>query len=205
MNAKSANKPWSEACDQNRQPILEVLRQEFSAPGDVLEIGSGTGQHAAWLPARLPHLVWQPSDVEDNIEGIELWRREANLPNVKPALTLDVADQWPDRRYDYAFSANTAHIMSWPLVEKMIAGIGEILNEDGKFCLYGPFNRGGRFTSDSNRRFDQWLKSRDPFSGVRDIEAIQECAKKHSLRFLREHEMPVNNLMLAFQRQADTP
>ncbi len=200
MNPEASNKPWAESCDQNRQPILEVLRQEFTEPGELLEIGSGTGQHAVYFSPELPHIVWHPSDVAENIGGIELWRREAGLSNVKPAVVLDVAQHWPDRQYDYVFSANTAHILSWPLVEKMIAGVGDRLGEDGKFCLYGPFNRDGQFTSDSNRRFDQWLKSRDPFSGVRDIEDVRDCAENHSLRLAREYAMPANNLTLVFQK-----
>lgn len=194
-------KPYAESCDQNRDPILAVLREEFSACRSILEIGSGTGQHAVYFAAELPHLSWQTSDRDEYHEGIHAWLDEAALPNTLPPLSLDVRhDSWPQRHYDGVFSANTVHIMSWPEVECLFAGIGPVLADDGLFCLYGPFNYDGRFTSESNARFDQWLKARDPESGVRDLEALDALARAAGMRLLRDHAMPANNRILVWKK-----
>jgi SAM-dependent methyltransferase len=146
-------KPHSEACERNREPILQVLRQLFTQPGVALEIGAGTGQHAVHFAGNLPHLQWQPTDREENLAGIALWVSEAALPNLRAPLKFDVRDaEWPVPTVDYVFSANTAHIMSWAEVELMFAGVARALRPRGLFALYGPFNRDGRFTSESNRR-----------------------------------------------------
>lgn len=194
-------KPHAESCDQNRDPILTVLREEFSACRSILEIGSGTGQHAVYFAADLPHLTWQTSDRDEYHEGIHAWLDEAALPNTLPPLSLDVrSDPWPQARYDGIFSANTVHIMSWPEVECLFAGIGPVLVDGGRFCLYGPFNYDGRFTSESNARFDQWLKARDPESGVRDFEALDTLARAAGMRLLRDHAMPANNRILVWEK-----
>ena len=139
-------KPHSEACERNREPILNALRQWFTQPGIALEIGAGTGQHAVHFATHLPHLQWQPTDCEANLAGIGLWVSEAALPNLRAPIKLDVRDsQWPVETADYAFSANTSHIMGWPEVELMFAGLAGVLRTRGMFCLYGPFNREGRF------------------------------------------------------------
>lgn len=196
-------KPYSDACEENKQPILEVLRNEFAHSRSVLEIGSGTGQHAVFFAAQLPHLTWQTSDVRDAHAGIQAWLDEARLSNVQPPLSLDVArDDWPQTQFEGVFSANTAHIMSWPEVEMMFAGVGRILVTGARFCLYGPFNYQGRFTSESNARFDQWLKARDPLSGVRDFEALDKLAASVNLVLRRDYEMPVNNRTLVWEKQA---
>lgn len=195
-------KPFAESSEQNKEPILAVLREQFDAPGLVLEIGSGTGQHAVFFPRELAHLTWQPSDVAAAVLGIEAWRTDAKLANVLPAMALDVKQSsWPNLQVDYVFSANTAHIMSWPEVEQMFAGIGEVLNPGGRFCLYGPFNYQGRYTSDSNQRFDNWLKARDPLSGIRDFELLNELASAAGLVLVRDYEMPVNNRTLVWSRK----
>ena len=135
-------KPYSDACERNREPILEVLRQWFSAPGTVLEIGSGTGQHAVYFAQHLPHLTWLATDRAENLPGIRLWFEEAGLPNLRGPQQFNVLDAaWPVSDVAYVFSANTAHIMGWPEVEAMFAGVGTALRPGGKFCLYGPFNR----------------------------------------------------------------
>ena len=142
------SKPFAESCEQNRQPILQVLQIVFARTMKVLEIGSGTGQHAVYFAAALPHLFWQTSDRAENHPGINLWIEEAALPNVGRPVDLDVAGSWPGQDYDGVFSANTAHIMSWPEVELFFDGVGRVLQSRGQFALYGPFNYGGRYTSE---------------------------------------------------------
>lgn len=195
-------KPFAESCEQNKQPILEVLRKEFAKAHRVLEIGSGTGQHAVYFAAEFPHLTWQTSDVAEYHPGILAWQTDSGLKNIQAPLTLNVAtDSWPEEQYDAVFSANTVHIMGWPEVEAMFAGIGSILEARGHFCLYGPFNYGGKFTSESNARFDQWLKARDPRSGVRNFEDLDCLAHSAGMSLLRDHAMPANNRTLVWSKK----
>ena len=195
-------KPFSEACEQNKWPILEVLRIEFKDATCVLEIGSGTGQHAVFFGTQLPHLHWHTSDVDAHHAGIQMWLDEAGLANVFSPINLDVAHpQWPTQLFDGVFSANTTHIMSWPEVEQMMAGIGRVLQNQGRFCLYGPFNQNGDYTSASNASFDAWLKQRDPQSGIRDMEALIELAAGQQLEFARVVEMPANNKILVWHKR----
>lgn len=195
------DKPYSESCEQNREPILAVLREVFADRGYVLEIGSGTGQHAVAFGAALPHLRWQTADVPLHHRGIRLWLEEAALPNVLPPISLDVNQtNWRSGCYDAVFSANTLHIMHWPEVEALFDGIGEVLDGDGVVAIYGPFNYQGAFTSDSNARFDAWLKARDPASGVRDFEAVDALARAQGLVLQRDIAMPANNRTLVWRR-----
>ena len=195
------DKPFSESCAQNRDPILAVLRAGFADRRRVLEIGSGTGQHAVYFGAELPHLVWQTADVQQHHAGIRAWLDEAGLPNVLPPLALDVNQPgWRDERYDAVFSANTLHIMSWPEVEKFFEGVGEILESGGILAVYGPFNYNGAFTSESNARFDAWLKARDPASGVRDFEALDALARAQGLHLQQDIAMPANNRTLVWRK-----
>jgi len=195
-------KPVAESCEQNKLPILEILREEFADARRVLEIGSGTGQHAVFFARELPHLTWQTSDVTANHPGIHAWLADEALPNVLPPLALDVAhDSWPAREFDAVFSANTVHIMGWSEVEKMFAGIGAALTAGGCFCLYGPFNYGGKFTAESNARFDVWLKQRDPKSGVRNFEDLQALAAASGLTLVRDHTMPADNRTLVWKAE----
>ena len=187
-------KPFSEACERNRAPILEVLKRAFANSRRVLEIGSGTGQHAAYFAPELPHLIWQASDVAEHLPGIRQW-----IPDPAP-IELDVDREWPRIQADAVFSANTCHIMSWPQVERMFAGIGRLRPE--VLALYGPFNYNGRHTSQSNARFDAMLRHRDPASGLRDVEAVLSLAKQHGLALAEDNEMPANNRLLIFRRQA---
>lgn len=191
-------KPYSEACVENREPILRVLKSAFQHARSVLEIGSGTGQHAAYFPRYLAHLQWQPSDRKENIPGIELWRLEAGLSNVAPCIELDVTQDWPAQQYDAIFSANTAHIMSWPSVLSMLQGVADCLSSEGVFCLYGPFKQDGEHNAESNARFDSFLRQRDLESGVRDLTDIIKAAKPLGLRFQELIEMPVNNRIVLF-------
>jgi len=195
-------KPFSEACEQNKDPILAVLRQELARCRSVLEIGSGTGQHAVHFGRHLPHLTWQTSDLAELHPGIMAWLKGAGLDNVLPPLALDVNGAWPAARFDAVFSANTTHILSWPQVQRMFGGIGEMLEAGGVFCLYGPFNYGGRYTSPSNARFDMWLRARDPASGVRDFEALDALATDAGMRLACDHEMPANNRILVWHKTA---
>ncbi|MSQ73621.1 MAG: DUF938 domain-containing protein [Betaproteobacteria bacterium] len=199
--AAVAARPYSEACERNRGPILDVLRRVFADRLAVLEIGSGTGQHAAGFAAELPHLVWQPSDVLANLGGIRAWTADCAAANLRQPLLLDLDDdRWPPYSADAVFSANTAHIMSWVQVEKMVAGVGRLLPQDGVFCLYGPFNRGGQYTSGSNQRFDEMLRARDPLSGLRDREDIAQLAVAAGMGLEEDVGMPSNNSILFFRR-----
>jgi SAM-dependent methyltransferase len=196
-----ANKPYSESCDQNKEPILNVLEKVFEKTGEVLEIGSGTGQHAVFFPQKMPHLIWQPSDVAVYIPGINAWLEEMGLNNVRTPIVLDVADlPWQTGEYEYIFSANTAHIMGWPEVQCLFQGVGQVLKTGGHFCLYGPFNYAGKYTSESNARFDGWLKARDPKSGVRDFEKLDELAGEAGLQLTQDFEMPANNRTLVWEK-----
>ncbi len=195
------DKPFSESCVQNREPILTVLREIFADCRQVLEIGSGTGQHAVYFGAGLPHLVWQSADVPPHHAGIRAWLDEAALPNVWPPIALDVRQPgWRSGRYDAVFSANTLHIMSWPEVEAFFEGVGEVLEAGGVLAVYGPFNTNGAYTSESNARFDAWLKARDPASGVRDFEAVDALARAQGLVLRQDIAMPANNRTLVWRR-----
>jgi len=193
-------KPFAESCAQNQQPILAILQKQFAKTRQVLEIGSGTGQHAVFFARALPHLIWQTSDVAEHHSGINAWISDEDLANTRTPLNLNVEnDTWPKQEYDGIFSANTVHIMGWPEVEKMFAGIGQVLLADGRFCLYGPFNYDGQFTSKSNANFDVWLKTRDPKSGVRDVADLGKLAKKAGLKLIEDVEMPANNRLLVWK------
>lgn len=195
--------PRAPATARNRDPILSVLADELVDARSVLEIGSGTGEHAVHFAPRLDWLEWQPSDRNDNLTGIRRWLDARPAPNLHPPIELDVNSP-PEigQGFDAVFSANTAHIMSLSEVERMFAVAGRVLNPGGRFCLYGPFNRGGRFTSESNARFDASLREQDPRMGIRDLNELDAVAAKHGLRRVRLHSMPANNF-LAVWRNAD--
>ena len=194
-------KPRSEASERNSDPILGVLRQWWLASGTVLEIGSGTGQHAVHFAQHLPHLTWIPSDREENLDGIGLWVHEAALPNLRKPVRLNVMDpHWPVISVDYVFTANTAHIMSWTEVEAMFEGVGKVLAPKGMFCLYGPINRDGNFTSESNRQFDEMLRSRDPVMGIRDDQALIRLGQRCGLTYVADNSMPARNRLLIWCR-----
>ena len=195
-------KPFSPACEKNRQPILNVIKPLLARSKAVLEIGTGTGQHAVYFAAELPHLQWFTSDLAEHHQGIMQWLEDAALPNLHAPLALDVLTQpWPAVDVDAVFSANTTHIMSWPMVEAFFAGVADLLPDAGAFLLYGPFNFAGRYTSDSNARFDRSLRARDPDSGIRDFEALQRLAANGGLDFLHDHEMPANNRLLHWRKR----
>ena len=195
--------PHSEACERNKAPILETLHRWLPARGWILEVGSGTGQHVVFFAPEFAELSWQPSGLEEELDGLRLRiEREASL-NVLPPILLEVAGAWPDHRYDAVYSSNTTHIMAWTEVKRMFAGVGGCLRPGGVFCLYGPFNEGGDYTADSNADFDRQLKSRNPDMGLRDVEALESLAEGHELRLEARESMPSNNQLLVFRKAGD--
>lgn len=201
MSDTTAALPCSEACERNKGPILAVLEVCFRDVRHVLEVGSGTGQHAVHFATGMPWLVWQPSERPGELDAIRAWRGSTALPNVLPPVELDVLGPWPEPGPDAIFSANTLHIMAWDGVEAFFAGAGGLLNAGGLLAVYGPFNYEGRFTSDSNRLFDRWLKARDPRSGIRDVEAIHALAAHAGLEPQADHTMPANNRLLVWHKR----
>ena len=195
-------KPYSAACDNNRQPILEIIEILFANCKEILEIGSGTGQHAAYFAQKLPHLIWRSSDLQENHAGIKLWLDEAKLPNTPPPLKLDVTQaHWPGLKVDAVFCANTIHIIGWDSVKAMIAGVGKLLPNNGLLALYGPFNYNNAYTSESNARFDIWLKQRDTESGIRNFEDVEQQANAADLYIQHDYAMPANNRLLCWIKQ----
>jgi SAM-dependent methyltransferase len=204
MNERSSRKrPYAESAARNAGPILEILRHEFRHCTKLLEIGSGTGQHAVRIAAELDHLDWQTSDLDENHAGIRAWIADSRLPNVRAPLSLDVTvAELPEADYDAVFSANTAHIMSFDEVIEMFALVGTVLRPDGVFCLYGPFCRGGKFDTPSNAAFDANLRSRDPAMGIRDLEALDGLATEQGLQRIGLYAVPSNNLVAVWQKIA---
>ena len=195
-------KPYSVACDNNRQPILEIIEVLFANCKEILEIGSGTGQHAVYFAEKLSHLIWHSSDMQENHAGIELWLSEAKLPNTPPPLILDVTRaHWPELKVDAVFCANTIHIIGWDSVKAMMAGVGKLLPDNGMLVLYGPFNYNNAYTSDSNARFDIWLKQRDPESGIRNFEDVEKLANAAGLYIQQDYAMPANNRLICWIKQ----
>ena len=196
-------KPFSPACARNREPILDVLRTSFADRRSVLEIGSGTGQHAVHFAAAMPHLVWQCSDRAENLPGIRAWLDDAGLSNTPAPIELDVTrGPWPMAQFDAVFSANALHIMGWPEVQALFAGLDAALDVDAKVVIYGPFNVGGRFTSASNAAFDADLRARGTHMGLRDVDAVDELAGSIGLHKVAEIAMPANNRCLVWRRSS---
>ena len=189
-------KPHAPSTEKNREPILAVLREHFAECREVLEIGSGTGQHAIFFATAMPHLMWQTSDCPENLPGIAAWLAEAALPNTPPPFELDVVGDWPERRYDAIFSANTLHIMPWEAVVRLFARLPEVLAADARVAIYGPFNYGDNFTSDGNAAFDRWLKDKAPHQGIRDFEKVNALAAQAGLTLIEDRAMPSNNRCL---------
>ncbi|HEY2465732.1 MAG TPA: DUF938 domain-containing protein [Steroidobacteraceae bacterium] len=193
--------PFSEACERNKGPILEVLRAALAERSQVLEIGSGTGQHAVHFAAHLTHLTWHPTEQLAYLADLASRVRLEGTRNLRQPTVLDVKQSlWPLRSVDAIFSANTLHIMGWAEVEAMFRGIDAVLAPHGVVCIYGPFRYAGRYTSDSNRDFDLMLKDRDPLSGLRDLTDLGTLAERHALRLRADHDLPANNRLLVFDR-----
>lgn len=200
MTEGRRDKPFAESCERNREPILDVLRDAFADRRHVLEIGSGTGQHAVHFAAALPHLVWQASERAGHLEGIRAWLDDAALPNTLAPIVFDVAgDTWPVARYDAVFTANTLHIMAWAEVERLFAHLREVTTRDALLAVYGPFNLDGQFTSDSNAAFDVSLKQRARHMGIRDLEAVDALAATAGFARIDDHALPANNRLVLWQ------
>ncbi len=194
-------KPYSPASERNREPILAVLREWLADRRRVLEIGSGTGQHAAHFAVAMSHLAWQCSDRAENLPGIRMWLDDAALSNTPSPLELDVMGIWPSDRYDAIFSANTLHIMAWPEVERLFARLPDATTADACLAIYGPFNIDGRFTSESNASFDHDLKMRGAHMGIRDAAAVDALASNAGFDLVEDIAMPANNRLRLWKRR----
>ncbi len=193
----------SEACERNKGPILQILAGAYARTRAVLEIGSGTGQHAVHFATHLPHLTWQPSDRAEYLPGLRERIAREGPPNLRPALELDVRElPWRIEPVDAVFTANTLHIMGWDAVEDFFRGVGSILSPPGVVCIYGPFRYRGAYTSDSNAQFDGYLKARDPDSGIREFEDVDRLARAQGLHLSADHAMPANNQLLVWHKPA---
>lgn len=197
--------PFSPACERNREPILAVLREHLALPARVLEVGSGTGQHGEYFAARLPHLQWQCSDRNGHLPGLSARIDLAGLPNLPGPFELDVArrELWPARRFDAVYSANTLHIMGWGEVQQFFQLVSAVLEPQSRLIVYGPFNYGGCYTSDSNAAFDAQLRADDPRRGIRDFEAVDALARAQGFLLSADLAMPANNRCLVWQRDRD--
>jgi SAM-dependent methyltransferase len=194
--------PFSEACERNKEPILEVLRQHFADRSQVLEIGSGTGQHAVHFAAHLSHLTWHPTERLSSLSDLTARIQAEGRGNLRQPTVLDVRQPvWPLNRVDAVFTANTLHIMSWPEVTAMFQGIGDTLAPSGVLCVYGPFRYDGRYTSPSNLEFDRMLQERDPRSGLREIQSVKALAAGFGLTLAADHDLPAHNRLLVFMKE----
>lgn len=201
MTTNMTNKLFSAACERNADPILLAITPFLNNSKTVFEIGSGTGQHAVYFGARLPHITWQCSDRIQNHPSISAWQEEAKLSNVLAPLCLDIGHSaWPENKFDAVYTSNTCHILSWQEVQIMFEGVASILVERGHFFIYGPFNYDGQFTSASNAQFDASLKSQALHMGIRAIEDIVALANQHQLQLQEDFAMPANNRLLVLQK-----
>jgi cyclopropane fatty-acyl-phospholipid synthase-like methyltransferase len=192
---------FSESCQRNQEAILTTLSPWLRKSISLLEIGSGSGQHAIHFCARFPQLHWQCTDRGNWLADLGLNLAETQLANLPPPLELDVNRAWPLEKYDIIYTANSLHIMSWDSVKALFSQLSEHLTQEGIFCCYGPFKYQNEFTSPSNANFEAWLQSRDRLSGVRDFEAVAQLAKEHYLDFMTDHLMPANNQLLIWQKR----
>ena len=200
---KFHNKPYSESCDQNREPILAVIAPILADSSSLLEIGSGTGQHAVYFAGHLPKIRWQTSDRADSLTGIRMWLDDSNPGNVLDPLELDVCEsQWPRETYDAIFTANTLHIMGDDEMRCLFTGLGQVVSADADILIYGPFNYQGQYTSGSNQQFDQWLKSRDRRSGIKNFEEVCALAEQQGIGLVQDYAMPANNRLLHLSSNA---
>jgi SAM-dependent methyltransferase len=190
------------ATERNRGPILDVLRAVLPASGVVLEIASGTGQHAAFFAPELPGLRWQPSDASERmLESIRAWSAVARAGNLAAPVLMDVdPEPWPIANADAIVNINMLHIAPWAAVEALFRGAARRLPASGVLLLYGPFKRGGQHTAESNQRFDERLRAEDPRWGVRDVDDVQALASSVGFGAAEILPMPANNLSLVFRR-----
>jgi SAM-dependent methyltransferase len=195
------SKQYAPACERNRSYILEVLRELLPYTGKLLEVGSGSGQHAAWFAPEFPGLLWQPTDTKENLPSIRAWCSEAGAPNLCEPFVLDLSShEWPSQHYDAIVCINTIHIVAWPLVQNLFAGAGRSLKPGGIFYAYGPYRYRNRPLEPSNENFDEWLQQRDPVSGIREFETVNELAASHGLEFVEDRAMPANNRSICWRK-----
>jgi len=195
-------KPFSQSCENNKNPIFSIVGEHFKQLSHIVEIGSGTGQHAEFFTEQLAHLTWQTTDQGDYFPNLEQLIKEKNSERLPSALYLDVShENWPINDCECIFTSNTLHIMPWSCVERLFEGLSSALKINGHFYVYGPFNYDGKFTSESNRSFDLHLKSNNSLSGIRDFEKIISLATQAGLELLVDHPMPANNRLLHFKRK----
>ena len=199
--AEDDKRLFAPAAARNRGPILDVLREELPAKGLVLEIASGTGEHAAHFAAHLPGLVFQPTDRDERArESVAAWVTASGLGNLRAPLALDATrTPWPIAKADALLCINMVHISPWESTESLFATAGSMLPEGAPVCLYGPYKRGGVHTAPSNEEFDASLRATNPAWGVRDLETVVACAQKNGFSQPRIVEMPANNLTLVFR------
>lgn len=197
-------RPFSQACENNKAPILARLRPYLKPSVTVWEIGSGTGQHAVYFAEQMPHIQWQPTDLPDALPGITAWMLDSPAKNVAQPLVLDVCEQpWPADDMDMVYTANTIHIIEEAAVAALFEGIGRLLKVGGLFFIYGPFIYGGAYTSESNAQFDLWLKARDPNRGIKSLEGLEVLGRRTGLRLKADHAMPANNQLLVWEKIND--
>lgn len=195
-------KPFAPACERNQEVILQVLKMNLRTDDkNILEIGSGTGQHAVYMGKHLSGITWQTADVKDNHDGINMWLNEADLENVLPPIDYQIGhSQWPAVVADVVFSANVLHIISEELVERFIKDLGDNLQKGNRVMFYGPFKYNGQFTSESNADFQVWLKEIDSRRGIRDFEKVNELLGQQNITLIEDVTMPANNQLLIFEK-----
>lgn len=196
------DKPFSEACERNKAPILACLQPLYAPLRSVFEVGSGTGQHALHFAAAMPHLRWQCSETPAQLEVLRRGLAGHTLPNLPTPVVFAAGQPWPIEPAEAVFTANTLHIMGWDEVQQLFAGLAGWLPAQGLFTVYGPFNVGGRFTRDSNARFDASLRAADPRRGLRDLEAVDALAQAAGLQLLEDRAMPAHNRCVSWRRGA---
>lgn len=196
------DKPFSPASERNRGPILEVLKENITHEDRrLLEIGSGTGQHAVYFSPSFPFMEWYPTDLGSQMMGLKKWIDEARIPNLQKATKLDVSkDDFPKLKFDVVYTANTFHIMGWKDCKSFMKLLGHRLREGSRAMIYGPFKYNGEFTSESNAAFDATLRDRDPLSGIRSFEDVNNNMLKNGFELVHDYEMPANNRMLVYKR-----
>lgn len=196
--------PFVAASERNREPILAALADRLPTSGYLLEIASGTGQHAVFMAPRLPGIRWLPSELPERLAMLKQRLYAQPSENLLSAIALDVrTNDWPDVTFDAAYAANIAHIMSWTAVLAVFRGLEKCMANQACFFLYGPFNVDGRYTSDGNRGFDHSLRANDPEMGIRDLEQLETAAAGHNFELQERLSMPANNLLLVFRHQTE--
>lgn len=196
-------KPHSPSCERNQQFILDVLKTIIKpSDSNLLEIGTGTAQHAVFMAPKFSHLNWQTSDLKINHAGINWMIDDSKIANIKRPLEYQANQtEFPQVNADIVYTANTLHIMSWRSVEVLIAQLGAHLKTGANIVIYGPFNYDGKFTSESNAKFELWLKQQNSQSGIRDFESIVSSFEKYNIRLISDIEMPANNRILHFMKE----